>query len=80
MKGYRLSKVLFQLKSPENVAALVADPSAARARYELTDEEIAVLRDGDRTRLFELGANPYLIRLVYRNQKTFDVRRIESSP
>lgn len=77
MKGYRLSKVLFQLKSPDRVAALVADPSA-RAQYELTDEEIAALRDGDRTRLLELGANPYLIRIVYRNQNTFDVRRIKA--
>ena len=76
MKGYRLSKVLFQLKSPDKVAALVADPSAA-ARYDLTGDEIAALRAGDRTRLFELGANPYLIRLVYRNQTTFDVTRVE---
>ena len=76
MKGYRLSKVFFELKSLDKIGELVADPAAARARYGLTDEEIALLRARDRTQLLEAGVNPYLIRLVYRDQTTFNVQRV----
>ena len=76
MKGYRLSKVFFELKTLEKIGELCADPAAARARYGLTDDEIALLRERDRTKLLAAGVNPYLIRLVYRDQTTFNVQRV----
>jgi hypothetical protein len=40
------------------------------AGHPLTDAERAALRAGDTTRLYELGANPYLIRRVFRRRFT----------
>jgi hypothetical protein len=71
-----MSKVFFELKSLEKIGELVADPAAARARYGLTDDEIALLRERDRAKLLAAGVNPYLIRLVYRDQATFNVERV----
>jgi len=36
------------------------------AGHELTADERAALETGDITRLYQLGANPYLIRRVFR--------------
>ena len=36
------------------------------ARYELSAEEREALKAGDIKRLYELGANPYLLRRVFR--------------
>ncbi|HET8578301.1 MAG TPA: hypothetical protein VFO18_14470 [Methylomirabilota bacterium] len=38
--------------------------------HELTDAERAALRAGDPGALYELGANPYLIRRVFRRRFT----------
>jgi hypothetical protein len=75
MKGYRLSKVFFELKTLERIGELAADPVAA-ARYGLTADEIALLAERDRAKLLAAGVNPYLIRLVYRDQATFNVLRV----
>jgi hypothetical protein len=75
MKGYRLSKVFFELKTLERIGELAADPAAA-ARYGLTADEIALLAERDRAKLLAAGVNPYLIRLVYRDQATFNVLRV----
>lgn len=76
MKGYRLNKVFFELMSREKIAELAADAVLARVQYGLTDDEIALLQSGDRARLLAAGVNPYLIRLVYRDQATFNVQRV----
>jgi hypothetical protein len=34
----------------------------------LTDDERATLKAGDITRLYHLGANPYLIRRIFRRR------------
>jgi hypothetical protein len=78
MKGYRLSKVFYEAGSLEKIGELAADPDAARARYGLTGDEIALLRERDRAKLLAAGVNPYLIRLVYRDQATFNVRPVEA--
>ena len=75
MKGYRLSKVFFELKTLERIGELAADPVAA-AHYGLTADEIALLAERDRAKLLAAGVNPYLIRLVYRDQATFNVQRV----
>jgi hypothetical protein len=36
------------------------------SEYDLSDEERAALAEGDLEALFRLGANPYLIRRVFR--------------
>ncbi len=38
--------------------------------HELSDAERAALKTGDIARLYELGANPYLIRRVFRRRFT----------
>jgi len=38
------------------------------AEYELTPEERQALAEGDLEALFRLGANPYLIRRVFRHK------------
>jgi hypothetical protein len=38
------------------------------AGHELTEPERAALRSGDIRQLYELGANPYLIRRVFRRR------------
>jgi hypothetical protein len=41
--------------------AMKADPAAALARYELTDEERKALLAGDVAKLYRLGANAFLM-------------------
>lgn len=38
------------------------------AGHDLTDDERAALKTGDIRRLYDLGANPYLIRRVFRSR------------
>lgn len=64
MGDYQMNKLLFetgrQHKSVESMPDDVMD------RYALTAEEREALRAGDIKRLYELGANPYLLRRVFR--------------
>jgi len=64
MGEYQMNKLLFetgrQHKAVESMADDVMD------RYELTAEERDALKAGDIKRLYELGANPYLLRRVFR--------------
>jgi hypothetical protein len=46
----------------------VADLEAMRVRYELNAEEADAIARADLGRLYELGANPYLIRFAFRDR------------
>ena len=48
------------------MAATLTDEDLAG--HALSDEERAALKTGDTTRLYQLGANPYLIRRVFRSR------------
>lgn len=68
MKGYNLSKALFEHNSPRRMQEFLADLDGMCARYELTSEEAEAIRAADLPRLYELGANPYLIRFAFRDR------------
>lgn len=65
MSDYQLNKVLFAYAGRHQMVASI-DDDAELAGYDLTAEEREALGNGDLQRLYELGANPYLIRRVFR--------------
>lgn len=65
MSEYQLNKLLFQTGRQHKIVESIADDKEL-APYELTPEEREALKAGDIKRLYELGANPYLIRRVFR--------------
>jgi hypothetical protein len=61
-RAYRLNRCLFALKSdPAFRARYLAEPAAALAEFDLSPEEQAALRAGDREGLARLGAHAYLV-------------------
>jgi len=65
MSDYQLNKLLFNVAAQHKTVDSLSD-SAELASYELSPEEIEALETGDTDRLYRLGANPYLIRRVFR--------------
>ena len=68
MSAYQLNKLLYNLRDAEKVRTLVANETELDSQFRLTLEEIEALRSEDIGRLYHLGVNPYLIRLVYRGK------------
>jgi len=66
MSDYHLNRVLYE-KAREHKMPDGIGPDET-ADYDLTAEERAALADGDLEALFRLGANPYLIRRVFRKR------------
>ena len=64
--SYALNKVLTAVARVHAMKDRLTD--ADLAGHTLTDDERAALTAGDITRLYELGANPYLIRRVFRSR------------
>jgi hypothetical protein len=62
--SYGLNKLLTALARQHATREQATDEDLAG--HELTPEERAALQAGDITRLYHLGANPYLIRRVFR--------------
>jgi hypothetical protein len=62
--SYALNKFLTALAKQHATRERVADEEFAG--HELTADERAALQAGDITCLYHLGANPYLIRRVFR--------------
>ena len=67
MKGYRLSKVLADIGTPARRAPF-ENAELLRERYRLTAPEADAVVNADLQKLFELGANPYLIRFAFRDK------------
>lgn len=65
MSDYQLNKLLFATAGRHKIVDAITDEAELGA-YDLTEEEREALRTGDIARLYELGANPYLIRRVFR--------------
>lgn len=65
MSEYHLNKLLYATAREHRIVEAITD-EAVLAAYELSAEEREALRTGDVARLYELGANPYLIRRVFR--------------
>ena len=65
MSEYHLNKLLFDTAGRHQMVVSISDERELAA-YDLSPAEREALRTGDLTRLYELGANPYLIRRVFR--------------
>jgi hypothetical protein len=65
MSEYHLNKLLFDTAGRHRMVESISDEGELAA-YDLSPAEREALRTGDLTRLYELGANPYLIRRVFR--------------
>ncbi len=65
MSEYHLNKLLFDTAGRHQMVESISDERELAA-YDLSPAEREALRTGDLTRLYELGANPYLIRRVFR--------------
>ena len=63
---YALNKVLTAVARNHAMKDGLTD--ADLAGHDLDADERAALKAGDITRLYELGANPYLIRRVFRSR------------
>ncbi len=66
--SYALNKVLTAIARQHLLKDALTDEEMAG--HELSDAERAALKAGDIARLYELGANPYLIRRVFRRRFT----------
>ena len=64
--SYALNKVLTAVARQHLMKDRLSDDDLAG--HQLTDAERAALLDGDITGLYHLGANPYLIRRVFRSR------------
>ena len=68
MSSYQLNKLLYNLKDAERVKESLKNPRGLLANYRLSPEELEALESEDLAALFRLGANPYMIRNVYRSR------------
>ena len=66
--SYPLNKVLTGIARQHLLKDALTDDDLAG--HELSDAERAALKAGDIGTLYELGANPYLIRRVFRRRFT----------
>ena len=66
--SYALNKILTGIARQHLMKDALTDDEMTG--HELSDAERAALRAGDIARLYELGANPYLIRRVFRRRFT----------
>ncbi len=69
MSTYMINKVCHLVGHDDTFrAALDADPAAALAPFDLTDEERRLLMAGEVGKLFEMGAHPYLLGHLTRHE------------
>ena len=64
--SYALNKILTALARQHTMKDKLSDDELAG--HDLSNEERAALKAGDITGLYHLGANPYLIRRVFRSR------------
>lgn len=68
MSAYQLNKLLYELKSAESIKHALVNLPEILERYRLDPEEVRALEAEDLAALYTLGANPYMIRNVYRKK------------
>ena len=60
-KGYALNRMCFSFNSAENRTAFLKDEDAYCAKYGLSDEQRAAIKNRNVLRLIELGGNVYYL-------------------
>jgi len=68
MSAYQLNKLLYELKDTDKVKEALGNRNDLLERYRLNAHELQALETENLTALYELGANPYMIRNVYRKR------------
>jgi hypothetical protein len=68
MSAYQLNKLLHNLKDADKVKEVLENHADIMERYRLSAAEIHALEAEDLAALYTLGANPYMIRNVYRKK------------
>ena len=64
--NYELNRVLFAIAAEHKMVERLSDEDLGP--YRLSGDEVAALKTGDTDALYRLGANPYLIRRVFRGR------------
>ena len=63
-----MNKFLYQAKDAEKVKESLGNRQYLLGQYRLSPDEISALESEDLAALYRLGANPYMIRNVYRKK------------
>ena len=68
MSAYQLNKFLYNLSDSEKVKEALRNQPEILEHYRLSAAETNALKAEDLAALYALGANPYMIRNVYRKK------------
>ena len=68
MSAYQLNKLLYDLGTADTVKEVLLGKPKVLETYRLSSAELRALQTEDLAALFALGANPYMIRNVYRKK------------
>ena len=63
MLHYQLNKLVHEIQFPDRRAMFDRDPEAFIDGFNLSPEEFAAVKDGDVRALWNMGVNPYLLRV-----------------
>jgi hypothetical protein len=63
MLPYSINKLVHEIQFPDERAKFEEAPEAFLAGYDLSEEEVAAVQSGDVRALWNMGVNPYLLRV-----------------
>ncbi|HLG74726.1 MAG TPA: hypothetical protein VK009_30270 [Chloroflexota bacterium] len=72
MSWYAMNQAMAELHLAANRELFASDPDTYLERFELTDAERAAIRDKDILALWDLGAQPYIMRAFQRRNGISD--------
>lgn len=64
MPKLSLNRLIHDIQPLEKREAFLSDPPGFARGYDVTDAELAAVRDSDVRALWSFGANPYLLRVL----------------
>ncbi|MBT3435800.1 MAG: hypothetical protein HOC91_00195 [Nitrospinaceae bacterium] len=63
MLHYQLNKLVHEIQFPDKRALFDQDPEAFIETFNLSAKELSAVKDGDVRALWNMGVNPYLLRV-----------------
>jgi hypothetical protein len=72
MSWYAMNQAMAELHLAANRELFASDPDTYLSRFELTDAECAAVRAKDVLALWDLGAQPYILRAFQRRNSISD--------